>query len=95
MNLLDLIHQIAKHSVVFEIVPEGVNKSIRHRCYHLVINHFDIPMQFNGLISISLSLLGQVESLGKLLRVLVLELDGQSVDEFQESVLEHPDVELA
>lgn len=62
---------------------------------YFFINRFDIFLKFNCLISLFLTLLSQLESLGKLLRIFIFELNWKSAYEFQKSITKNSNVEFS
>ncbi len=74
VNLLDFVHQTARQSMLLEIALQVVDQLDRHRSNCLIVNILDKLKHFNGVVSLLLSLLGQVESLFELRVVFVSEL---------------------
>lgn len=84
---LDLIQEHTEHGMHGMVLGQGVSNVLRHGGDDSLVDRLYVPLEFNGLVCLFLSLLGQLESLGEPLWVFILELNGQSAHELQQSVL--------
>jgi len=83
MDLLDFFHKTAKQEMALEVILEIVNNFVGNWCNSSIVDVFDVFQKLDRLICFFLSVFSQINPLLEFCRILVFELERQSVDKFQ------------